>query len=119
MNYTKCTGKPLALEYNTNYLYNVKLACYCPYCCITTEREPTPYKIIKTDNGFIEIFDENYYDKKEKKYEVIPTSNNPHDPWGSNHCKPNEIHTYTLENDKENPDDAYDYVDDFIEDEEF
>jgi len=69
MNYTKCTGKPLALEYNENYLYNVKLACYCPYCCLTTKREPTPYKIIKTDNGFIEIYDENYYDKKEKKYE--------------------------------------------------
>ena len=61
MNYTKCVGDKLALEYNEKYIDNIKLACYCPYCCMTTEREPTPYKIIQTDNGYTEIF---YEDEK-------------------------------------------------------
>ena len=104
MQYTKCSGKPLAIEYNEKYLNNVKLACYCPFCSLTTEREPTPYKIIQTDNGYVEISDETYYqikDKnlKDKKYEEIPTSNNPHDPWGSNHRSSNEVCFYS--NDEE------------------
>tara|TARA_R110000803_G_scaffold135704_2_gene202651 strand:- start:243 stop:566 length:324 start_codon:yes stop_codon:yes gene_type:complete len=107
MNYTRCTGTRLAIEYNENYLYNAKLACYCPYCCLTTKREPTPYKIIKTEDGFIEIFDESYFEIKDKKYEEIPSSDNPYDPWGSNHCNPNEVHTYTLENDNENDNEDY------------
>ena len=107
MNYTRCTGTRLAIEYNENYLYNAKLACYCPYCCLTTKREPTPYKIIKTEDGFIEIFDESYFEIKDKKYEEIPSSDNLYDPWGSNHCNPNEVHTYTLENDNENDNEDY------------
>lgn len=94
-NYTKCVGTPLALEYNENYLNNVKMACYCPYCSLTTKREPTPYKIIKTEDGFIEIYDETYFEEKDKKCEVIPTSNNPYDPWGSNFCKPHEMYFYS------------------------
>jgi len=85
MNYTKCTGSHLALEYNEKHLYNIKLACYCPYCCITTEREPTPYKIIQTENGYTEYFDESYQEIKDKKtdksYEIVPKSDNPLDPW--------------------------------------
>lgn len=99
MQYTKCLGKPRALEYNEKYLNNVKLACYCPFCSLTTKREPTPYKIIETDNGYVEIFDETYYEIKDKKYEEIPSSNNPHDPWGSNHRSPNDVCFYsTTEN---------------------
>ena len=105
MNYTKCTGTRMAIEYNENYLYNAKLACYCPYCCLVEEREPTPYKIIKTEDGYIEIFSESESKIKDKKYEEIPSSNNPYDPWGSDHCNPNEIHTYTIKNIEYNNDD--------------
>ena len=101
MNYTKCTGSSLALEYNENYLDNTKLACYCPYCCMVTKREPTPYKIVKTDNGFIEIYDESYYEEKDKKYEEIKKSDNPHDPWSNTHCKPHEVYFYRNEEEKE------------------
>jgi len=103
MNYTKCTGSSLALEYNENYLYNIKLACYCPYCSLTTEREPTPYKIIQNEKSYIEIFDETYFEIKDKNYDEIPISNNPCDPWSNIHANPNEIYTYTLE-DEENVD---------------
>lgn len=106
MNYTKCTGTRMAIEYNENYVQNAKLACYCPYCCLVEEREPTPYKIIRTEDGYIEIFDESESGIKDKNYEVIPTSNNPHDPWGCNHCNPNEIiHTYSIKNIEYNNDD--------------
>ena len=101
MNYTKCTGTPLALAYNENYIKNIKMACYCPYCCLVTEREPTPYKLVKTENGFIEIFDESYYEEKDKKYEEIKKSDNPCDPWSNTHCKPHEVYFYTNEEEKE------------------
>jgi len=100
MDFTKCSGKPVAIEYNEKYLWNAKLACYCPYCCLTTSREPTPYKIIQNENGYTEIFDETYYEIKDKKYEEIPISDNPHDPFSSHHRRPNEVCYYTnvLEN---------------------
>ena len=60
MAHTKCTGSALALEYNEKYLDNVKLACYCPSCSQTEVREPTPYKIVQTENGYVEIFDETF-----------------------------------------------------------
>ena len=53
MAHTKCTGSALALEYNEKYLDNVKLACYCPSCSQTEVREPTPYKIVQTENGYV------------------------------------------------------------------
>ncbi len=102
MNYTKCTGTRVALEYNEKYLYNVKIACYCPHCCLVTKREPTPYKIIKTEDGFIEIYDESYYEEKDKKYEEIKISNNPCDPWSTTHCNPYDVYFYTNKEEKEN-----------------
>ncbi len=109
MDFTKCSGKPVAIEYNEKYLWNAKLACYCPYCCLTTSREPTPYKIIQNENGYTEIFDETYYEIKDKKYEEIPTSKNPHDPFGDYHRSPNEVlyYSHNVENedtDEENVD---------------
>lgn len=111
MNYTKCTGTKLAIEYNENYLDNVKLACYCPYCCLTTEREPTPYKIIKTDDGFIEIFDESYQEKKDKIEEKIKMEEENNDP--------KDAYDYVEELTEDAMEDLYDYVNDFIEDEYF
>ena len=96
MNYTKCIGKLLALEYNEKYIDNVKLACYCEYCCMTTERESTPYKIIKTDNGYIEIFNEI---EKEIKDKIVPKTNNPNDPWS--YASQFEVNTYNSESDSE------------------
>ena len=98
MNFIKCSGNPLAIEYNENYVGNIKLACYCPHCCMVTKRETTPYKIIQTNNGYTEIFDPTYYDKKDKTYQEIPTSNNPHDPFGNYHRSPNEVLYYSVEN---------------------
>ena len=90
MNYTKCVGKPLALEYNEKYVNNIKLACYCPYCCMVTNREPTPYKIIQTNNGYTEIF---YEDKTQIKDKIVPKTNNSHDPWS--YASLFEINTYS------------------------
>jgi hypothetical protein len=101
MKYTKCSGKPLAIEYNKNYVNNIKLACYCPFCILTTKQETTPYKIIQTDNGYTKIFDKSYYEKKDKKCEEIPSSNNPHDPFSSHHRSPNEICFYNTTTDEE------------------
>ena len=57
----RCVGSVLALEYNEKYVdNNVKLACYCPSCSKTEVREPTPYKILQTENGYVEIFDVSY-----------------------------------------------------------
>ena len=75
MNYTKCTGDYLALEYNEKYIDNVKLACYCEHCCMTTKREPTPYKIIKTNDGYIEIRNDDHVsdDEEDEEEEQDPT----------------------------------------------
>ena len=75
MNYTKCIGKPLALEYNEKYIDNVKLACYCEHCCMTTKRESTPYKIIQTDNGYIEIRNDDHVsdDEEDEEEKQDPT----------------------------------------------
>ena len=67
MDYTKCTRGYSAIEYNEKYLDNIKLACYCPYCCMTTKRESTPYKIIQTDNGYIEIRDDSHVSDDEEE----------------------------------------------------
>lgn len=75
MDYSKCTGSILAIEYNVKYLDNVKLACYCPHCNLTTEREATPYKIIKTKDEYIEIIDKDYKEaiSDEDEEEIDPT----------------------------------------------
>ena len=69
----KCTGSALALEYNEKYLDNVKLACYCPSCSKTEVREPAPYKIIQTENGYVEIFDETFEPEVSEDEEGDPT----------------------------------------------
>jgi hypothetical protein len=98
MNYTKCVGNRLALEYNEKYIDNIKLACYCEHCCMTTKRESTPYKIIQTDNGYIEIRNEI---EKEIKDKIVPKTNNPNDPWS--YASQFEVNTYNSdsENDSE------------------
>ena len=67
MDYTRCTRGYSAIEYNEKYLDNIKLACYCPHCCLTTKRESTPYKIIQTDNGYIEIRDDSHVSDDEEE----------------------------------------------------
>jgi len=94
----ECTGDYLALEYNEKYIDNVKLACYCEHCCMTTKRESTPYKIIKTNDGYIEIRNEI---EKEIKDKIVPKTNNPNDPWS--YASQFEVNTYNSdsENDSE------------------
>jgi hypothetical protein len=94
----ECTGDYLALEYNEKYIDNVKLACYCEHCCMTTKRESTPYKIIKTNDGYTEIFNEI---EKEIKDKIVPKTNNPNDPWS--YASQFEVNTYNSdsENDSE------------------
>ena len=94
----ECTGDYLALEYNEKYINNVKLACYCEHCCMTTKRESTPYKIIKTNDGYTEIFNEI---EKEIKDKIVPKTNNPNDPWS--YASQFEVNTYNSdsENDSE------------------
>ena len=101
MNFTKCLGKPLAIEYNEKYDNNAKNCCYYHYCCLTEVREPTPYKIIQTEDGYREIFDKTFYKTKDKKYEEIPISNNPLDPWSEQHRKTNEVLFYAIDEDDE------------------
>lgn len=88
-----CDCSIKAIEYNDKYVDNIKLACYCDFCNKTEEREPTPYKILKTNDGYIEIFDESYNEKKDKNEEE--------------------------EEEEEDEEDAYDFVNDFIDDQEF
>jgi hypothetical protein len=92
----ECTGDYLALEYNEKYIDNVKLACYCEHCCMTTKRESTPYKIIKTNDGYIEIRNEI---EKEIKDKIVPKTNNPNDPWS--YASQFEVNTYNSESDSE------------------